>query len=84
MPATHYAAEDVFEEATGCRQQTARKKNSRRPREPHETFLLQHFHRTIKTNFSQLTARFPKQIHATTAAGFVLKRVLFIFAHFLD
>jgi len=81
---TDYLAEDVFEEATGCRQQTARKKNSRRPHEPHETFLLQHFRKTIETSFSQLTARFPKQIHATTAAGFVLKLVLFIFAHSLD
>ena len=77
-------AEDVAEEATSCRQQTARKKNSRWPHELHEIFLLQHFRRTIETSFSQLTARFLKQIHATTAAGFVLKPVLFIFAHSLD
>ena len=79
-----YVAKDVFEKATGCRQQTARKKKSWRPHEPHEAFLLQHFRKTIETSFSQLTARFPKQIHATTAAGFVLKLVLFIFAHSLD
>ena len=30
-----YVAEDVFKKATDCRQQTARKKNSRRPHEPH-------------------------------------------------
>ena len=81
---TDYAGEDLFEEATGNRQQTARKKNSTRPHEPHETFLLQHFRKSIETCFSQLTARFPKQIHAVTAAGFVLKLVLFIFVHSLD
>lgn len=81
---TDYAWEDLFEEATGNRQQTARKGNSNRPHEPHETFLIQHFRKTIETAFSQLTARFPKQIHAVTAQGFVLKIALFIFVHTLD
>ena len=81
---TDYAGEDLFEEATGNRQQTARKKNSTRPHEPHETFLLQYFRKSIETTFSELTARFPKQIHAVTAAGFVLKLVLFIFVHAID
>lgn len=81
---TDYVGEDLFEEATGNRQQTARKKNSHRPHEPHENFLIQHFRKSIETCFSQLTARFPKQIHAVTAQGFVLKIVLFIFVHSLD
>ena len=81
---TDYVAEDLFEEATGNRQQTARKKNSQRPHEPYENFLIQHFRKSIETCFSQLTARFPKQIHAVTAQGFVLKIVLFIFVHSLD
>ncbi len=81
---TDYVEEDLFEEATGNRQQTARKKNSQRPHEPHETFLIQHFRKSIETCFSLLTARFPKQIHAVTAQGFVLKIVLFIFVHSLD
>ena len=76
--------EDLFEEASGNRQQTARKSNSTRPHAPHETFLLHHFRKTIETTFSQLTARFPKQIHAVTAQGFVLKIALFIFVHTLD
>jgi hypothetical protein len=46
--------------------------------------LIQHFRKGIETAFSQLTARFPKHIHAVTAAGFVLKLVLFIFVHTLD
>lgn len=81
---TDYVAEDVFEEATGNQQQTARKKNSKRPHTPAQSFLLQHFRKRIETTFSQLTARFPKQIHAVTAAGFILKIALFIFVHTLD
>ena len=81
---TDYVAEDLFEEATGNRQQSARSRNSQRPHEPHESFLIQHFRKSIETCFSQLTARFPKQIHAVTAQGFVLKITLFIFVHSLD
>lgn len=81
---TDCVGEILFEEATGNRQPTARKKNSQRAHEPHENFLIQHFRRSIETCFSQLTARFPKQIRAVTAQGFVLKIVLFIFVHSLD
>ena len=77
---TDYVGEDLFEEATGNRQQTARKKNRTRPHEPHENYLLQHFRQSIETCFSQLTARFPKQIHAVTAEGFILKLVLLVTA----
>jgi len=81
---TDYALEDVFAEATGGQQQTARKANSKRPHSPAQRFLIQYFRKGIETTFSQLTARFPKHIHAVTAAGFVLKLALFIFVHTLD
>jgi len=81
---TDYVGEDLFEQATGNQQQTARKKNSKRPHTPAQTYLIQHFRKRIETTFSQLTARFPKQIHAVTAAGFALKIALFIFVHTLD
>ncbi len=81
---TDYAWEDLFEEATGNRQQSARKQNSQRPHHPAQHALIQHFRKTIETSFSQLTARFPKHIHAVTAAGFVLKIALFVFVHSLD
>ena len=81
---TDYVLEDMFAEATGSRQVTARKQNSTRPHTPAQNFLLQHFRKGIETTFSQLTARFPKHIHAVTAAGFVLKLALFIFVHTLD
>lgn len=81
---TDYVAEDLFNEASGSQQQTARRKNSKRPHHPAQVFLLQYFRKGIETCFSQLTARFPKQIHAVTAAGFALKIALFIFAHTLS
>ncbi|RSK46396.1 hypothetical protein EI293_04305 [Hymenobacter perfusus] len=55
----------------------------KRPLHPAQDFLLQHFRKGIKTCFSQLTARLPKQIHAVTIAGFALKIALFILAHTL-
>jgi len=81
---TDYLAEDLFNEASGSQQQTARRQNSKRPHHPAQCFLIQYFRKGIETCFSQLTARFPKQIHAVTAAGFALKIALFIFAHVLD
>ena len=80
---TDYAWEDLFEEATGCRLLVARRRNSKRPHHPAQAFLIQHFRKSIETHFSTLTARFPKQIHAVTAQGFVLKLLLFIFVHAL-
>ncbi|MGI4864076.1 MAG: IS982 family transposase [Janthinobacterium lividum] len=79
-----YVLEDLLAEATGGQQFTARKATSKRPHSPAQQFLLQHFRKGVETTFSQLTARFPKHIHAVTAAGFVLKLALFIFVHTLD
>jgi hypothetical protein len=81
---TDYAQEDVFEEATGCQQHTARRKNSNRPHEPARAFLIQHFRHGVETCFSGLTERFPKKIHATSAAGFALKIGLFVFVRSID
>ncbi|GAA4360142.1 hypothetical protein GCM10023185_27190 [Hymenobacter saemangeumensis] len=80
---TDYVAEDLFNEASGSQQYTARRQNSKRPLHPAQAFLLQYFRKGIETCFSRLTARFPKQIHAVTPAGFALKIALFIFAHTL-
>lgn len=80
---TDYTLEDVFAQATGGQQLTARQARSKRPHTPAQRFLIQHFRKSIETVFSQLTARFPKHIHAVTAAGFVLKLALFIFVHTL-
>lgn len=55
-----------------------RKKNSKRPREPWETYLLQHARKRVETTFSQIVALFPKSIHAVTARGFELKVFCFL------
>lgn len=74
---TDNALEDVFAEAIGGQQFTARKANSKRLHSPAQRLLIQCFRKGSETTFSQLTARFPKHVHAVTA-GFVLKLVLFI------
>ena len=38
----------------------------------------------IETTFSEITAFFPRHIHAVTPQGFILKVVLFIFAYTFD
>jgi len=38
----------------------------------------------IETTFSEITAFFPRKIHAVTIQGFILKVILFIFAYTLD
>jgi hypothetical protein len=81
---TDYVTEDLFNEVSGSQQQSARRKDSKRPHHPAQSFLIQYFRKGIETCFSQLTARFPKQIHAVTAEGFALKIALFIFAHVLN
>ena len=40
---TDYVGEDLFEEATGSRQQTARRKNSKRPHAAAQNYLIQYF-----------------------------------------
>jgi len=81
---TDYAHEEVFQEATGCQQHTARRQNRKRPHAPARACLLQHFRHGIETCFRQRTDRFPKKRHATAAAGFALKIGLVIFGHALD
>ena len=81
---TDYALEDLFAQATGGQHLVARQARSTRPHSPAQRFLIQHYRKGIETTFSQLTARFPKHIHAVTAAGFVLKLALFVFVHTLD
>lgn len=58
-------------------------KNSKCLHLPGQASLLQHFRKCIETCFSQLTAHFPKQIHAVTAEGFALKIAHFIFDYAL-
>lgn len=55
-----YLAEDLFKEASGSQQQTARRKDGKRPHYPAQIFLIQYFSKDTETCFSQLAACFPK------------------------
>jgi hypothetical protein len=57
------------------------KKGSRRPDAPYGVYLKKQIRQNIEQAFSQITARFPKHIHAVTQHGFVLKIILFLLAH---
>ena len=78
---TDYQEEDLLLEAGGIRLQALRKKNSKRPLAACLEFLAQPVRQRIETAFSQITALFPKHIHAVTPHGFVLKLTCFLLAY---
>jgi hypothetical protein len=78
---TEYEWEDVAAETDGIRLLVTRKSNSQRRDVPalHDyKFWLRH---RIETVFGEITKLFPKKIHATNFAGFMLKISLFLFAY---
>ena len=80
---TDYEWEDTWREAEQIALLSDRKANSKRPHEPWQAFLIQHFRKGVETTISQITERFPKSIHAATVQGFALKILLFVFTHTL-
>ena len=80
---TVYAIEDDLH-ALGIGLCPLRKKNAKRTVPPWETYLRELQRKCIETTGSVLLQRFPKTIHAVTAAGFELKLVLFVPAYSLD
>lgn len=80
---TDYEWEEAWRQTEHVTLQADRKANSKRPHEPWQTFLIEHFRKGVETTISQITERFPKSIHAVTAQGFALKLLLFIFTHTL-
>jgi hypothetical protein len=61
-----------------------RKRGSRRWDEPWRAYYKQLMRKRIETVFSQITALFPRHIHATSFRGFQLKVSLFVIAFALD
>jgi hypothetical protein len=59
----------------------ARRSNSKRPHATTISYLITHFRKMVETTFSQITARFPRTIHAVTSKGFELKILAFILAY---
>ena len=75
-----YEFEDLVREAAVIDGQPARKKNSTRRISYLDERYKQVMRKRVETSFSQITAFFPKTIHAVTSRGFELKVVLFILA----
>ena len=61
-----------------------RKSNSKRPDPPWKRFLQHHYRKMVETSASLVERLLPKHIHATNAAGFELKVILFILALSFD
>ena len=78
-----YAIEDDLA-SIGIELCPLRKKNSTRAIPPWETYWRELHRKYIETAGSRITQRFPKTIHAVTAAGFELKIVLFLLAYSFD
>ena len=77
---TSYDEEDLYQEVENITLKVCRKDNAKRKDEPYQAFLKNYYRKRIETTFSEITAHFPKKIHAVTQTGFVIKLILFIFA----
>lgn len=77
---TDYLVEDNMKEADNLNLQVMRKRNSKRQDAPWVAYLKQVTRHYIETVFSAITCRFPKNIHAVTMDGFLLKITMFIMA----
>ena len=74
-----YWLEDVINESGLCFE-PYRKSNSKREQPYYRKFYIESLRKRIETTGSQFERLLPKHIHATSAAGFELKVVLFIIA----
>lgn len=81
---TDYELEDYYKELEQIHLLVMRKSNSKRPDHPALAFLKTMMRKRIETTFSEITAFFPRKIHAVTPQGFLLKVILFIFAYTLN
>lgn len=81
---TDYSYEQDCMEAENIKMMISRKSNSKRKHQPWQEYLISVSRKRIETTFSQISAMFPKRIHAVTADGFLLKVILFIFVFTLN
>jgi IS5 family transposase len=81
---TDYGAEDAARELDGVIFSAQRKRNSRRWDEPRQADYKQLMRKRIETTFSQITAMFPRHIHAVSLRGFLMKVSFFVIAFALD
>jgi hypothetical protein len=80
----HYLIEDCLQEDGQVELSPFRKRNSKRPVPPWIRFLQHYFRKMVETSASLVERLLPKHIHATNAAGFELKVILFILALSFD
>jgi hypothetical protein len=81
---TYYEWEDALRESDEVHLLVGRKTNSKRRDASPLHDYKQWLRRRIETVFGEITKLFPKKIHATTLAGFILKITLFLFAYQVD
>jgi hypothetical protein len=81
---TDYSVEDALKEMDDIHLDPNRKKNSKRYDEPPMRYYKKLMRVRIETTFSQISASFPKWIHAVTLNGFLIKVAFFIFAFTMD
>jgi hypothetical protein len=81
---TDYAAEDAARETDLVEFAPSRKGNSKRGDDVWRSYYKQLMRKRIETVFSQITSLLPKQIHAVTLDGFLLKVSMFVIAFALD
>jgi len=75
-----YLVEDCLAEDGQIDFSPFRKSNSKRPDPPWKRFLQHHYRKMVETSASLVERLLPKHIHATNAAGFELKVILFVLA----
>ena len=80
----HYLVEDCLQADGNITLSPFRKSNSKRPDPPWKRFLQHHYRKIVETSASLVERLLPKHIHATNAAGFELKVILFILALSFD
>jgi hypothetical protein len=62
----------------------ARKSNSKQPHNPCTEYLISIGRKRIETAFSDIAKYMPKNIHAVTETGFLIKLIAFIWAYTFD
>jgi hypothetical protein len=79
-----YLVEDCLQADGAIDFSPFRKSNSKRPDPAWKRFLQHHYRKIVETSASLVEQLLPKHIHATTAAGFELKVILFLLAFSFD
>jgi hypothetical protein len=77
---TDYEWEDFYRANEGIDFATQRKKNSQRGDDFPTYIAKKHNRKKVETSISEITARFPKRIHAVTIEGFRFKTFFFVLA----